>query len=124
MRARDVAMAGGLAAQVAVAGFVLGVPNVAAAFDFLNGGYPTGETVTAACVLMLWIVLAGIVIVEGIRVLRRVVRHLASERVRVGALVVLGAVILAGGALRHARPVYSICCGSVTEAQQAAESGP
>ena len=124
MKVRDLAGSTVLAGQVVVAALVLGVPDVGTALTFLSGGAPTGLTVTAACVLLLWVVLACVVVVHVAVIIRRLVRHLAHERVRVGALVLIGMVVLAGGVLRHSRASYAMCCGSVIEAEQAARSGP
>ncbi len=112
-------------AQLLIAAAVLGTPDVVAASDFLRGGYPTGETVTAACTLVLWVALVVAVAVQAAGLVRQAARRLARPRVRVGAIVVVGMVILAGGALRHTRSAYAtMCCGSVSEAQQAAGTVP
>jgi hypothetical protein len=122
--ARTVAGPLALLVQLGIAAVVLGMPDVGAAGDFLTGGTPTGETVVAACSLLLWAVLALAVVVQAVAVIRQAAHHLRREPVRAGALVLVGLVIFAGGALRHAQSSYSMCCGSAVEAQQAAGEGP
>lgn len=124
MSARGAASAAVLAAQVALAAVVLGAPDVGAALTFLGGGVPTGATVTAACTLLLWLVLVCVAVVQVAALIRHAVRHLAHERVRLGALLIVGVVILAGGVLRHSRASSAMCCGSIIEAQQAERSSP
>src|SRR5581483_562421 len=82
VNARSVAVPTMVVAQLLIAAAVLGTPDVVAASDFLRGGYPTGETVTAACTLVLWVALVVAVAVQAAGLVRQAARRLARPRVR------------------------------------------
>lgn len=105
-------------AQVSAAVFVLGVPDVRQALDFLEGGYPIGLNVVAATGLVLWNVVLLSALAVGVGELHRRRPHIVTGRATAGLLLVIGTVVLVGGAIRHVQPAYTMCCGTVMEAQQ------
>ena len=107
-----------LSAQVAAAMAVLGAPDVGSAWRFLRAGIATEETVTAASVLVLWVVLVGVAAGIALLGIRSLVRRRPRPGLASAAFAVLGLVILAGGLARHAQAGYTQCCGTVDEARQ------
>jgi membrane protease YdiL (CAAX protease family) len=99
----------------------LGMPNFALARSFLAGNYATDQGATAVAGLVTWLVLGLAVVVVVTNSFRSVVSQAQFMRRRWSRAIffaVVGTVVLGAGLFHHAATGYSMCCGSVQEAQQ------
>ena len=111
-------------AELVVVAVVLGVPNLGAAGGFLSGGYTTGTTVVAASTALLWLALLAATVFLGIRLVRHVAVNARWRRLLAGLAVVASLALLSLGVLRHVTSSYSMCCGSISQAQQQLTTAP
>lgn len=107
-----------------VVAVLLRLPNVGAALTFLNGGYPTGVTVLAASVFLIWALLVTATTVLVIRVARQRPAGVTTTRLVLGLMVVASVAMLGFGLARHFSTSYSMCCGSIGQAQQQLANTP
>ena len=105
----------------------LGPPNPGAAASFEGSTYPTTAGVLATVALIAWIPVvvigAGILVMMG-RASRLGVdrsRWTRRRRLQIGAVLVLGAVMLGIGTARHFEATPTLHGGSVARAQQLLE---
>lgn len=111
-------------AELVVVAVVLGVPNLGAAGGFLSGGYPTGTTVVAASTALLWLALFAATVVLAVRLLRHLAVTVRWRRLLAGLALVASLALLSLGVLRHVTSSYSMCCGSISQAQQQLTTTP
>ena len=104
--------------ELAVVAVVLHLPDIGAAGGFLGGGYPTGTMVVAASTALIWLALLAATLVLAVRLLRHVAVTLGWLRLLLGLALAGSVALLCLGVLRHVSSSYSMCCGSVSQAQQ------
>ena len=105
-------------AELVVVALVLHLPDIGAAGGFLGGGYPTGTTVVAASTALIWLALLAATLVLAVRIVRHVAGTLGWLRLILALALAASAALLCLGVLRHVSSSYSMCCGSVSQAQR------
>ncbi|HUY59311.1 MAG TPA: hypothetical protein VMV16_06340 [Solirubrobacteraceae bacterium] len=104
--------------ELVVVALVLHLPDIGAAGGFLGGGYPTGTTVVAASTALIWLALLAATLVLAVRLARHVMVTLGWLRLLLSLALAASVALLCLGVLRHVSSSYSMCCGSVSQAQQ------
>jgi len=110
--------------ELVVMAVLVRLPDIGAALAFLNGGYPTGVTVLAASVLLVWAVLIMATIVLVIRLARQRPAGMTTTRLVLGLMVVASVAMLGFGVARHLSASYAMCCGSISQARQQLANAP
>ena len=104
--------------ELVVVALVLHLPDIGAAGGFLGGGYPTGTTVVAASTALIWLALLAATLVLAVRLARHVMVTLGWLRLLLSLALAASVALLCLGVLRHVSSSYSMCCGSVSQAQR------
>ena len=100
---------------------VLGAPDLPLVGNFLSGQYPTNAGAIAVVSLVTWVLLGIALAVVVTNSFRRVASHgqfVQRRWTRAVVLATVGGVMLGVGVVHHMSAGYSMCCGSVQEAQQ------
>jgi len=100
---------------------VLGAPDLPLVGDFLSGRYPTDAGAIAVVSLVTWVLLGVALAVVVTNSFRSVVSHgqfVQRRWTRAIVLAAVGGVVLGVGGVHHMSAGYSMCCGSLQEAQQ------
>jgi len=104
--------------QLGAAAVALGRPDPAPALGFLAGGWPTAGETLAALELLVWAIVlvaaGGGLVAAGWGLASRAA---GSPRLREGAVLATGLLILVAGAAHHMTEPVGMSGGSVQEAQ-------
>ena len=99
----------------------LGAPQPVAAGRFLSGADTSDAGVVAVVALITWILIAvavTVVVTNAFRGVASQAQFVRRSWTRAIFFAVVGAVLLGVGVMHHTATGYSMCCGSVQEAQQ------
>lgn len=106
---------------VAAAVPALGRPELAAAGDFMTSQRPSRPGALAAVQLIVWVLVIALVAWQLMHALRRPggrQHEMRRRRSRSRAALVIGILILCGGAVHRQASGTSICCGDLPRAER------